>query len=220
MIGGNEYKQNLYQLQIYVDTREDFCHLSVQKITELEAFASTLQKIAIRWMESKCRCLIESDMMMFKTSLEEIKKISDTVEGTSACLKKLTESAIGSINFSSEDILLNTLLLSFVINTNDDRIAAQSFMSVTASLKNSIRLLSHQTSSRYSQFGKRGSFGFKLLFAGLALLNESAKKAREIIDHVLSEEVERQELNIKIQVEALEQSKKLRLPPGASSYVV
>jgi hypothetical protein len=220
MIQRNVCKQDFSKLQNYCNKRKAFYHLSAQKIGELEGVASTLQSLSVRWVESKDHLLIEPDMKLFKTSIEVIKGISETVGGTSEYIKRLTESAISSVIFSSEDTLLNTLLLSFVVNTNDDQITAQSFMSIADSLRNSIRLLSHQTVNNDLQLCRHEHFGFKLLFASVAMIDESAKKARDIVDFVLSQEKERQELCNKIQFEVLEQSKKYRFPQSADFYVI
>jgi hypothetical protein len=215
----NECKKNFSELQNYCNKRKAFHHLSAQKINELETTASSLQSLAVRARENMDRCLVETDATLLSL-IEEIRKISDTIQGTGKYIKRLNEGTINSVSFSSENVQLNDLLLEFFIKTNDDQIVTQNFMSIAASLKNSIGMLNSKILSPNSRKCRNEHFGFRLLFAAVAMINESAKKARETVDLIQGEEKERKKLDHEIHLLALEESNRVRYPNSANLYVI
>ena len=184
-----EFKQDLFQLENYCKKHQAFISSSAQKTIELEAFASALKSLSIRWVENKDACLVDTEIALFKGLIEELRSISGTIQATSSYLNKSAEDSANTVCFSPSNAPLNNLLLNWVILLNQDEQAIRKFLSVASSLRKVVGLLSSDVlSAGIEPDGNKPRFGSRLLLAATAMVNESASTARAVVKLMQSKE--------------------------------
>ena len=72
----------MLKMQSYVKKHWAFCSILSQKTLELEALASSISSLTVRWVESENGSLIDNDVLLVRGLIEELKKNLDTIRGT------------------------------------------------------------------------------------------------------------------------------------------
>ncbi len=163
--------------------------MSTQKTIELEALASALKSLSIRWVENKDDCLADAEVELFKGLIEELRSISGTIQAASSYLNKSDEDSANAVCFSPGNAPLNNLLLNWIILLNQDEQVIQNFLSVATSLRKAIGMLSSNVlSGGIEPDSSNPRFGSRLLLAATAMVTESACTARAAVNLMQSKE--------------------------------
>lgn len=190
-----EFNQDLFQVENYCKKHRAFISLSAQKTIELEAFASALKSLSIRWVENKDACLVDAEVELFKGLIEELRSISGTIQAASSYLNKSANDSTNTVCFSPMNEPLNILLLDWIILLNQDEQTIRKFLSVASSLRIAVGLLSSDLlSAGIEPDGNKPRFGSRLLLAATAMVNESASTSRAAVNLMQSEEKHWQKL--------------------------
>ena len=157
-----------------------------QKTLELESLADSLGKLCVRWVEDTHGTLVDDDVLLFRSLTNELKGISNTIQGTSAYLNAFATESTSNVHFLPNNAELNNLLLDWLIRVNEDQKILHSFLSVADALKKAVNLLCIDTLSPRVKINRSAAFGFRPLLVATALVNESASQARTAVDQIQS----------------------------------
>ncbi len=171
-----------------------------QKIIELEAFANSLGRLCLRWVEDKCGALVGEDVFLFRSLTDELKGILNTIQGISAYLNAFAAECASAVQFLLNNAKQNHLLLDFLIKVNDEQMRLHKLLSIADALKKALKLLCSQPLNPCVKINRNDPFGFRPLLVATAIVNESASKARITIDQFKSVEKEWQQLEQSIRV--------------------